>query len=74
MNLSAIGLGYVGVVSADCLARRGHRISGVDVNPRKVASVINGRAPVLKGGLPEAIAEATALGRLRATEAAAEVS
>jgi GDP-mannose 6-dehydrogenase len=72
MNISVIGLGYVGAVSAGCLARHGHRVIGVDVNPRKVASVNGGQAPVLEPGLPEAIAEAAAAGRLRAIEDAAE--
>jgi GDP-mannose 6-dehydrogenase len=72
MNISVIGLGYVGAVSAACLARRGHQVTGVDVNPRKVALVNDGQAPVLEPGLPEAIAEGTGSGRLRATADAAE--
>ena len=72
MRISIFGLGYVGAVSAGCLARRGHQVIGVDVNPRKVASVNDGTAPVLEPGLPEAIAEAVAAGRLRATQDAAE--
>ena len=72
MNITVIGLGYVGAVSAGCLARRGHRVIGVDVNPRKVASINDGEAPVLEPGLPEAIAEAVKSGRLRATMDASE--
>jgi GDP-mannose 6-dehydrogenase len=71
MKISVIGLGYVGAVSAACLARRGHEITGVDINPRKVALVNDGQPPVLEPGLPEAIAEAAASGRLRATTDAA---
>jgi GDP-mannose 6-dehydrogenase len=74
MNISVIGLGYVGAVSAACLAKRGHEVTGVDVNPNKVALVNDGQAPVLEPGLPQAIAEATRSGRLRATgDAAAAV-
>jgi GDP-mannose 6-dehydrogenase len=72
MRISIFGLGYVGAVSAGCLARRGHQVIGVDVNARKVASVNAGEAPVLEPGLPEAIAEAVATGGLRATQDAAE--
>jgi GDP-mannose 6-dehydrogenase len=72
MKISVIGLGYVGAVSAGCLAKRGHHVIGVDVNPRKVASVNEGEAPVLEPGLPEAIAEGLECGRLRATEHAAD--
>jgi GDP-mannose 6-dehydrogenase len=71
MRISVIGLGYVGAVTAGCLARRGHQVIGVDVNPRKVASVNDGEAPVLEPGLPEAMAEAAASGRLSATDDAA---
>jgi GDP-mannose 6-dehydrogenase len=72
MDITVLGLGYVGAVSAGCLAKRGHHVIGVDVNPRKVASVNDGQAPVLEPGLPEAIAEARRAGRLRATGDAAE--
>jgi GDP-mannose 6-dehydrogenase len=72
MNITVIGLGYVGAVSAGCLARRGHNVMGVDINARKVASINAGEAPVLEPGLPEAIAEAVASGRLRATHDVAE--
>lgn len=71
MKITVIGLGYVGAVSAGCLARRGHEVIGVDVNARKVAAINRGDAPVLEPGLPEAIAEAVAAGRLRATHDAA---
>jgi GDP-mannose 6-dehydrogenase len=72
MRISVIGLGYVGAVSAGCLARLGHQVIGVDVNLRKVASINDGEAPVLEPGLPEAIAAASAAGLLRATDDAAE--
>lgn len=71
MKISIIGLGYVGAVSAGCLARRGHEVIGVDVNPRKIAAVNDGEAPVLEPGLPEAMAEAKAACRLSATDDAA---
>jgi GDP-mannose 6-dehydrogenase len=68
LRITVIGLGYVGAVSAGCLARRGHEVIGVDVNLRKVAAINDGEAPVLEPGLPEAIAEAARSGRLRATD------
>jgi GDP-mannose 6-dehydrogenase len=35
LSVSVFGLGYVGSVSAACFASMGHRVIGVDVNPRK---------------------------------------
>ena len=36
MRITVFGLGYVGAVSAGCLARRRHQVIGVDGNPRKL--------------------------------------
>jgi len=74
MRISVIGLGYVGAVTAACFAKRGHDVTGVDVNPGKVALVDAGKAPLLEPGLPEAISDGHQSGLLRAsTDAAAAV-
>jgi GDP-mannose 6-dehydrogenase len=59
-------LGYVGSVSAACLAALGHDVVGVDVNPMKVDLVNAGRSPVIEAGLDALIAEGVAAGRLMA--------
>jgi GDP-mannose 6-dehydrogenase len=51
MNVSVFGLGYVGCVSATCLARAGHRVVGVDVVAEKVTMINSGTAPVVEPGL-----------------------
>src|ERR1700730_1226317 len=55
MSISIFGLGYVGSVTAACLASQGHRIIGVDVNPFKVSLLRSGRSPVLETGLEDLI-------------------
>jgi GDP-mannose 6-dehydrogenase len=67
MRASIFGLGYVGCVTAACLAKAGHRIIGVDINPDKVAMVNAGTSPLVEPGLGDLLAEVTAAGRLRAT-------
>ncbi len=68
MRISLFGLGYVGTVSAACLAASGHEVVGLDVNARKLDTLRSGRAPVIEPGLDELVAEATAAGRLRVTD------
>jgi GDP-mannose 6-dehydrogenase len=67
MRISVFGLGYVGAVSAACLAADGHTVVGVDTNQVKVDLLNQGRSPVVEAGLGELVAEAVAAGRLRAT-------
>lgn len=67
MHISVFGLGYVGTVSAACLARDGHSVIGVDTNPAKVDAIASGRSPVLEPGLSDIVARAVAAGKLRAT-------
>ena len=72
MKIAVFGMGYVGVVSAACLARDGHEVVGVDPQPAKVGIVNSGKAPIIEKNVSELIEEAVATGRLRATTSAAE--
>ena len=67
MKISVFGLGYVGCVSAACLASQGHEVVGVDVNPVKVDLINAGTAPVVEERIGELTEQAVAAGRLRAT-------
>ncbi len=74
-SISVFGLGYVGTVSAVCLAHKGNRVVGVDVNPCKVEMLDSGRSPVLEAHLDELIAGSHQACRLHATvDATAAVS
>jgi GDP-mannose 6-dehydrogenase len=72
MKVSVLGLGYVGCVSAACLASRGHEVIGVDVSPVKVDLVARGLAPVVEERIGEITAEVVRTGALRATSDTAE--
>ena len=66
-SVSIFGLGYVGSVSAACLASMGHRVVGVDVSSAKVEMIESGRTPIIEARMPELVAEGHAACRLHAT-------
>jgi GDP-mannose 6-dehydrogenase len=66
-SVSVFGLGYVGCVSAACLAKAGHRVLGVDVAESKVDMINRGQATIVEQGMGELVAETHASGRLAAT-------
>ena len=67
MRISIFGLGYVGAVSAACLAERGHVVTGVDPNTDKVQLINSGCAPVVEAELAQLTHRAVAEKRLSAT-------
>lgn len=72
MDISVFGLGYVGVVSMACLASRGHRMIGVDVNQTKIDLINDGKCPIVEKGLPELLSLGKQKGLISATNLAEE--
>lgn len=74
-RVCVVGLGYMGLPMAAILAKAGHDVVGVDINPRVVERVNAGACPFAETGMPELIAEAHKSGRLKAVLApeAAEI-
>jgi GDP-mannose 6-dehydrogenase len=72
MKVAVLGLGYVGTMTAAGLARCGHTVVGVDVDPVKIAAINSGHSPVIEHGIDDLIAQGVSEGRLRATSDLAE--
>ena len=67
MNISIFGLGYVGCVSLGCLAQDNNEIIGVDIDPKKVQLINQGKATVSEKGLDNIISEQRKKGNISAT-------
>lgn len=64
MNITVVGLGYVGAVAVGTLSKAGHNVLGVDIDQRKVSSFQSGACPFYEPGLSELISSGLAAGRL----------
>jgi GDP-mannose 6-dehydrogenase len=72
VKLAVVGLGYVGTVTAACMASNGHDVWGVDVDAAKVDEIRAGRSPVAEPGLDALVASAVADRTLHATTSSTE--
>ncbi len=72
MKISVFGIGYVGVVSAACLAKDGHQVVAVDVDSGKIDAINAGKTPIVEEGIAELVEQVVAEGRLTATSDVAE--
>jgi GDP-mannose 6-dehydrogenase len=73
LSIAVFGLGRVGTTTAACLAAAGHRVHGIDVDPRKIAAFASGRSPVAEPGLDELLNRAARAGLLTASPTAETV-
>ena len=66
-RVSVVGSGYVGTVVAACFASLGHRVVGVEVDPKKLADLSAGICPFFESGLEDLLGMGLRSGRLRFT-------
>ena len=66
-NVTVIGGGYVGLISAACFARLGHHVHCIENDKQRLASIRDGRLPIREPGLPEIWEQGIASGHLNVT-------
>ena len=64
MKISVYGAGYVGLVTAACLAELGHQVLCVDVDKQKIAQCSAAESPIHEEGLPNLLSKGIASKRL----------
>jgi UDPglucose 6-dehydrogenase len=67
VRITVFGAGYVGLVSAACLADFGHEVACVDVDTARIDALRSGVTPIFEPGLDELLGSGTAAGRLTFT-------
>lgn len=72
MNITVIGLGYVGLVTSACLAEWGHDVTGVEVSSERLRALSRGELPFFEPGLDEMVTRHRDAGRLRFSDRATE--
>ena len=65
MEITVIGLGLVGTVAAANLARTGHNVIGIDIDPGRVDQLRSGAVPYYEPGLEQLVQAGIGAGRLR---------
>jgi UDPglucose 6-dehydrogenase len=73
MRVTAIGIGYLGLTHAVCMADLGHQVLAIDVDEAKVAKAARGEAPFFEPGLEPLLRKNLDAGRLRFTTSFAEI-
>jgi GDP-mannose 6-dehydrogenase len=71
-KISVFGLGYVGTVSLACLARDGHEMVGVDIDPIKLELLRSGQAPIVETGIQDLMRAVVRSGSVEVTDSVRE--
>lgn len=67
MKVAVVGVGYVGLVAAACMADGGNHVICVDSDKKKIADLNKGIIPIYETGLADIVKRTEAAGRLRFT-------
>ena len=72
MDLTIIGVGYVGLVTGSCMAEMGHKVTCLDIDENKVEALNRGDIPFYEKGLKEIVLKNIAAKRLLFTTSYSE--
>ena len=72
MNVVVVGAGYVGLVTAACLAESGNRVVGVDHDQARIGLLLAGGVPIYEPGLEDMVQRNLQAGRLTFTQSMRE--
>ena len=67
MNITIIGTGFVGAVSGAVYAKKGHQITGLDIDQNKIDSLKKGKVPFYEPNLEKLLKSQQKAGRLTFT-------
>ena len=66
-NITVVGVGYVGIVTAVCFADLGNRVTALDIDDARIEGLKNGIMPIYEPGLEEMVARNVGANRLSFT-------
>src|ERR1700746_2043623 len=73
LRVTVIGIGYLGLTHAVCMADLGHQVLAIDVDAQKIAKAASGESPFFEPGLEPLLCKNLDAGRLRFTDSWAEI-
>lgn len=74
MRLTVIGIGYLGLTHAVCMADLGHEVLAIDIDPDKIVKAAQGEVPFFEPGLEALLRKNLDAGRLRFTSSYQEIA
>ncbi|TAK13038.1 MAG: UDP-glucose/GDP-mannose dehydrogenase family protein [Anaerolineae bacterium] len=66
-QITVVGVGYVGLVTAACFSDLGNKVLALDIDEKKIKSLEDGKMPIYEPGLEELVERNVKAGRIQFT-------